>query len=284
MKININGRFVDEKDAKISVFDRSFLYGDAAFETMRGYAGVVFRLDAHIARMLSALEALKIKHAYTAKYLSGAVYRTLRANSLKNAYVRLVVTRGEGRFGIGYKDEFRPNLVIVAKEFEGYPEWMSRGISARITGVVNEYSPLSRLKTANYLGLILARSDAKGRGYDEAVLTNTRDEVTEAATSNIFLVKGRLLVTPAVSCGALPGVTRAVIIETAKKLRIRAAERAVPRRELLAADEIFLTNSLAEVLPVTRVDSKKIGSGSVGPVTKLLHVSYQKQVIKEVLR
>jgi branched-chain amino acid aminotransferase len=150
--------------------------------------------------------------------------------------------------------------------------------------VTNEYSRLSRLKTANYLNLILARFDAKDAGFDEAILTNTKGEVAEAATSNIFIVKRGALFTPAVSCGALPGVARSCVIKIAKRLKISVGERAVSRAELMSADEVFLTNSLAEVLPVTRVDSRRIGSGKPGPVTKLLHISYQKQVITEVLR
>ena len=284
-KAYINGKFVDIKDAKISIFDRSFLYGDAAFETMRGYAGVVFRLDAHIARLLNTLKKLKIKHAYTRNNLMELVYKALRTNKLKSAYVRLVVTRGEGRFGIGHKDAFTPNIIVVAKAFEGYPGWMSsKGVSAKVIGVANEYSALSRMKTANYLNLILARFDAQDAGFDEAIVTNTKGDITEGATSNIFLVKSGALITPSIDSGVLPGVTRGVVIDIAKSLMLPVKERAVLRRELLGADEVFLTNSLAEILPVTRVDSKRVGPGKVGQLTKLLHISYQKQVIREVLR
>ena len=284
-KIFINGKFVNIKDAKISIFDRSFLYGDAAFETMRSYAGVVFKLDAHIARLLSTLKALKIKHSCKKNYLKDIIRKALSVNKLKSAYVRLVVTRGEGRFGIGHKDKFTPNIIVVAKDFEGYPAWMfSKGVSAKIIGVANEYSALSRMKTANYLNLILARFDAQSLGFDEAVLTNTIGNVTEGATSNIFLVKRGALITPSVDSGVLPGVTRAVMIDIAKKLKIPVRERAVSRNELSGADEVFLTNSLAEVLPVTRIDSKLIAGGKIGQFTKLLHISYQKQVIREVLK
>jgi branched-chain amino acid aminotransferase len=294
--IFINGKFVDAARAKISVFDRSFLYGDAAFETMRGYAGVIFRLDAHIKRLLGALKILKIKHAYSAKYLKDTVNAALRVNGLKSAYVRLVVTRGEGRFGIGHKDIFKPNMVVFAKDFEGYPERMFRdGISAAITGVTNEYSPLSGIKSANYLNLIMSRFDAKGAGFDEAILVNTKGHITEAATSNIFAIKAGALITPALNYGVLPGVTRGVVIEIAKSLKIPVKERVLTPSELIRADEVFLTNSLAEVLPVTKIDGKSIGknrfghagpvdhAGRVGQLTKLLHISYQKLVIREAL-
>lgn len=284
-KVFINGKFYDQDKARISVFDRSFLYGDAAFETMRGYAGRVFRLDRHLERLLKSLQVIYIRHKYTKKYLKDAVYRILKMNGLKSAYIRLVVTRGEGRFGIGYMDEFDPNLIIVAKHFDGYPDRiLLKGISAGIAGVQNEYSPLSRIKTANYLNLILARSDAKRAGFDEAILTNTKGSITEGATSNIFLVRSGALVTPSVDSGVLPGIARGVIIEIAGKLKIPVRERAVSRGELLRADEVFFTNSLAEVLPVTRIESMPIGQGVVGPVTKLFQISYQKRVILEVLR
>ena len=283
-KIFINGKFFNSDKAKISVFDRSFLYGDAAFETMRGYAGVVFKSDGHLARLLNSLKILKIRHTYTKDYLKKSVYRTLKVNALKSVYARLVVTRGEGRFGIGYKDNFTPNLIIVAKDFEGYPEWMfTKGVCAKVIGVANEYSALSRIKTANYLNFILARFDAQGAGYNEAILTNTKGYITEGATSNIFLVKADGLITPSIESGVLPGITRRVIIDIAKRLKMPVKEKPVSRRELSEADEVFLTNSLAEVLPVTRVDSKQIGSGRVGTTTKFLHISYQKQVIREVL-
>ena len=284
-KIWMNGKLYSQDKAKISIFDRSFLYGDAVFETMRGYAGMIFKLDAHLARLFSSLKILKIKHGYTKDRLKEAVYNTLRGNKLKSAYARLVVTRGEGRFGIGYKDMFTPNLIIVAKDFEGYPEWMFlKGVSAKVIGVQNEYSVLSNIKSSNYLNFILARSDAQGMGYNEAILTNTKGNITEGATSNIFIVRSDSLITPSINSGVLPGITRRVIIDIARKLRLPVREKAVSRRELLSADEVFLTNSLAEVLPVTKIDGKRVGEGTVGPVTKLLHISYQKQVIREVLR
>jgi branched-chain amino acid aminotransferase len=285
IKVFINGKLIDAEKAMISIFDRSFLYGDAVFETMRGYAGVVFKLDPHISRLIGSLKILRIKHAYTKDYLKGAVYETLNGNKLKSIYVRIIVTRGEGRFGIGYKDTFTPNLIIVAKDFEGYPEWMlSKGVSAKVIGVSNEYSILSNIKTANYLNFILSRFNAQDAGFDEAILTNTKGQITEGATSNIFLIKSNSILTPSIESGVLPGITRSVVIDIAKKLKIPVKERAVSLRELLQADELFLTNSLAEVLPITKINSKKVGDGNVGQVTKLLHVSYQKQVIREVLK
>ena len=282
-KIWINGKFVDTDKARVSVFDRGFMYGDGVFETMRSYAGKVFKLDLHLERLFKSLDVIGIKNKYSKKYLQDAIEKTLKTNSLLSAYIKLIVTRGEGRFGISHKDIFSPNVVIMAKDFEGYPGWMfNTGLNVNITGVQNEEAVTSRIKTLNYLPYILARFDAKDMGFDEAVLTNTKGYITEGATSNIFIVKNSILITPSEDSGILPGITRSIIIEIAKKLKISVKERLLSRRELLGADEAFLTNSLAEVLPVTKVDSKRVGSGVVGEITKLMRISYQKTVIREV--
>jgi len=284
-KIWINGKFVDPDKAKVSVFDRGFMYGDGVFETMRSYAGRAFKLDRHLDRIFRAMDAIGIKRRYSKRCIEKAINSTLRANHLSGAYIKLIVTRGDGRFGISYKDDFRANVVIVAKEFESYPSWMfDDGLDAKVIGVQNEMSVTSRTKTLNYLPYILARFSAKRLGFDEAILTNTKGCITEGATSNIFIAKNNALITPSEESGILPGITRGLLIEIAKRLKISVKEKLVTRRELLGADEIFLTNSLAEVLPVTKVDSNRIGTGTVGPITKLLHILYQKQVITEVLK
>ena len=281
----MNGKFVDMVDAKISIFDRGFLYGDGVFETMRSYAGVVFKLEEHMDRLSGAMGLLKIKVPYSKKYLMDAIYEVLTVNGLKSANIRISVTRGEGILGIGYRDEFVPNTVIVAKELKEYPDWMYlKGISAKVVDVrQNEFSPLPKIKSLNFLNYILARQSAKEKGFDEAILMNTTNYIAEASTSNIFLVKRNRIVTPSLDSGALPGITRAVIIKIAKRLRLDIEEDKVPYVELLDANEVFLTNSLVEVLPVTKLDSKKAGKGIPGEITKLLHVSYQKEVIRETL-
>lgn len=268
---------VDAKGAKVSVFDRGFLYGDGVFETMRAYAGVVFKLDEHIDRLFGALKAVKIKPPRGKKYFKSIIQRLLKINRLKSAYVRLAVTRGEGGFGIGYKDDLRPSVVLVAKQFDGYPEWMhERGISAKIVDArQNDLSPLCGIKSMNYLNYILARFHAKESGYDEAILANTKGYITEAATSNIFFVKNGALVTPSLDSGILPGIARQVIIDIAGRLKIKVSERKVSPPELSNADEIFLTNSLAEVLPVTHIGRKKVGNGKPGKLTQLLAISYK---------
>lgn len=285
-KVWINGSFTEASSAKISVFDRGFLYGDGVFETMRSYAGVIFRVDLHLMRLFASLEAIRISPSYTREYLKAEIYKALKANDLKSAYIRVAVTRGEGRFGLDFKDTFRPNTVIITKEFGEYPKRMyNRGISAKCVKSTrqNEYSPLAGIKSLNFLNYIIARFNAKSNGASEAILTDTKGHIAEGASSNIFLVKKGALLTPDLSCGILPGITRGVIVEIAKRLKIAVKEKKVAHKELLLADEVFLTNSLIEILPVTRIDSRKIGNGSPGEMTKLLRISYQKQIIKEVL-
>lgn len=285
-KIWLKGKFVDGNVAKVPITDRGYLYGDGVFETMRSYAGTVFMLNEHVSRLSAALKTLQIGSPCSGKKMKELIYRSLAVNKLDSAYIRVAVTRGEGRFGITYKDEFKPNLIIVAKPFEGYPAWMhEKGIKATVVDIrQNELSPLSRVKSLNFLPYILARFEAKEAGYDEAILLNTRGAVAEAATSNIFIVKNGQLVTPSLASGILPGITRQAIIAIARRLRIRVIERMVRPNELERADEVFLTNSIAEVIPVVRIGRRRVGTGLPGPFTRLLHLSYQKCVIQATVR
>jgi branched-chain amino acid aminotransferase len=274
----INGKLRDAGSSSVSVFDRGFLYGDGVFETMRSYGGAVFRIDEHLERLFRGLKVTGIRAPYPKKSLRDAVSGCLSANGLKDAYIRLTVTRGEGRFGLNYSDRFSPNVVIVAKKFGEYPAKMyARGITAAVVSIRrNEMSPASRIKSLNFLDNILARLEAKARRADEAILMNTKGYVAEASTSNIFLAKGGVLITPSPDSGILAGVTRKAVIEIAGKVRIRVKEKPVSRGELLSADEVFLTSSLIEILPVVRIDSRKVGPGSPGPLANLLRSLYRR--------
>lgn len=271
----INGRLQDAGEAKVSVNDRGFLYGDGVFETMRSYAGVVFKIDRHLNRLFKSLEILKIRQSYSKTEFKKAVYRTLGANGLKNAYIRLTITRGDAS----------PTAVIVVREFEGYPATIYRsGITATIANTrQNEYSPLAGIKSLNFLNYIISKEEAKTGGFDDAILINTKGDIAEGSTSNVFMVKKNELITPSISCGILPGITRSVVIEIAGRMKMKVEERRISPKELLSASEVFLTNSLVEVLPVTKIGAKRIAKGSPGDLTKLLHISYQKEVIRVVL-
>lgn len=287
IKAWINGKFVDMDKAAVSVSDRGCLYGDGVFETMRSYAGVVFKLDRHIDRLFGALKVVGIKPVYTKSYLKTAINKSLEINGFKSAYIRLSMTRGQGCFGLDVKGALRPNTVIITKILDGYPERVySRSIKVKLIKLTrqNEYSPLSGIKSLNFLNHIIARLDAKSADCGEGILMNTKGYIAEGTTGNIFLVKNERLITPSADSGILPGITRGVIIEIAKRLKLKVCEKRVTQAELRNADEVFLTNSIGEVLPVTHIDSKRVADGMPGDITKLLHISYQKEVIQEALK
>lgn len=285
-KVWMNGRFVAASKAAVPLSDRAFLYGDGVFETMRAYAGIVFRLDAHLDRLFDSLKAIYIKPPFSKEYIKDRTRRTVIMNGLKSAYVRLTVTRGAGMSGIDIRPGSRPDAVIVARELEEYPRHVyERGISACVARSTrqNECSPVSRIKSLNYLNYIMARAEARKRGCGEAIIRNTAGNIAECSASNIFIVKNGRLITPSVDSGILSGVTRGAVIDIARRLRIKVIEKAVTREELTGCDEAFLTSSIAEIIPITMIDSKKVGSGRPGELTRLFRISYQKEVIREVL-
>ena len=273
MKVFVNGKIVNESKAKLPVFDRAFLYGDGLFETMRGYAGAIFKLEAHLKRLYDSAKIIKLKVPLARPELKKVIYRLLRVNRLKNAYIRLAVSRGEGRVGLNATTAKSSNIVIITKKFHPYPaELYERGLSVGVSGVRrNEQSPLSAMKSINYLNNIIARIEAQGKGYDDAILLNSKDEVACGAVSNIFMIKRGVLLTPSVASGVLPGITRGVIFKIAPNAGFKIKERKITTQELLSADEVFFTNTLMEVLPVTRINRKKIGSGCTGHNTEIIH-------------
>ncbi|MFA5143705.1 MAG: aminotransferase class IV [Candidatus Omnitrophota bacterium] len=284
MKVWINGRCLCPADAKIAVYDRGFLYGDGLFETMRSFNGKVFKLDEHLSRLWRSARVLRIKVPYPKKRLKAAVCRTLDAAGLKDAYIRLMVTRGGGIFTFRPGSlRAAPSVVIIVKKFGPYPARLySSGISAKISGIKqDESSPLAGIKSLNFLKYILARIDARESGFDDAILLNTKGNVAEAATSNIFLVRRGRLITPSLMSGALPGITRDAVIRMAKKMRISVKERVVFRRELFSADEIFFTGSLAGILPVAKIGGHPVGRGRPGEVTRLLYEKWEEAALSK---
>jgi branched-chain amino acid aminotransferase len=281
IKVWMNGKAVDIDKAKISIFDRGFLYGDGLFETMRSYSGKTFKTGEHMTRLFNSSRLMKIKIPYSSSGIEKAIRGLLKINGIKDASIRITATRGEGFFSLERYKQSRANVVITVREFNGYPErFYSRGITAEISRIrQNEYSPSSSIKTLNFLNYILARYAAQDSGYDEAILVNMKNNVAEAAASNIFLAKDNALFTPSLDSGILPGVTRSAVIGLAKKLGIKVSQKAISRKELAGADEVFLTSSLAEVLPVVKIGRAAIGSGRPGKITKLLHAAYRKMVL-----
>jgi len=280
----LNGTLCPKKDAKISIDDRGFLLGDGVFETMRSYRGNVFRLGRHLSRLLDSLAVIHLTIAYQPEELKQAVYDTLKANRLQDAYIRLTVTRGQGGRGIDLPEKLSPTAIVTAREFIPYKKrFYEEGMRAGISVIKqNSSSPVSRIKSLNFLPNILARIEAKQEGLDEAILLNTEDFICEGTVSNIFLVKHGNLITPDKESGILPGVTREVIIELALREGIRIEERKVKPSELKEADECFLTNTLMEVMPVSEIDGVKICRGKPGPLTLHFMEWYKDLVRKEL--
>lgn len=277
----LNGELVPTASAKVSVLDRGLLYGDGLFETMRAHAGRVFRLAQHLGRLRQGAEVLGIHIPHTDEDLRTAVTEALVGNALSEASVRLAVTRGTGIGPVPAESEL--TVFIVAREFMPYDEELyRRGMTAiTATETRNERSRLWQVKSANYLQSILARMEAARSGAHEAILLNTRGYVAEASTSNIFAVKDNALTTPSLNSGVLPGITRSAVIDLAKQAGLDVTERTMPPDDLLAADELFLTNSLMQIMPLTELDGQPIGSGRPGPVTRRLAEAYDELLRRE---
>jgi branched-chain amino acid aminotransferase len=279
----VNGELVKASEARVSPLDRGLLYGDGVFETMRAYAGRIFRLGAHLDRLLQAARGLGFPFALDSELLAQACRQVVRANDLAEAYVRLTVTRGVGGLPSELDAPPAPTVLAVAREFDGYPESLrERGMVAGVASVRrNASSPLSRVKSLNYLDNLLARAQAAEAGADEALLLDTDGNVVEASASNVFLVSGRRVITPPVSAGVLPGITRQCVLDLCPELGLEAVEDTFTLADLLQAREAFLTNSLMEVMPLTVVEGGPIGEGAPGPVTKDLMQAYRELVREE---
>lgn len=281
--IYLNGAFVSGDKAKISVFDRGLLYGDGLFETMRSYSGYVFRLDEHLRRLFASCKILGIRIPFTKKQLKEGIYKTLRKNGFSDAYIRLTVTRGQLEAGFDMHGACVPNVFIITRLLKPYPARLyNKGVRAITTGIKqNESSPASYIKSLNYLDRILIKNDIKRDKVQEAILTNTKGYLTEGISSNIFLVKDNILMTPSLDSGILQGITRGVVLEIAKKLKLKIKVNKILPKEIFKADEIFLSNSVKEIVPVVQVNKRRIASGQTGKVTKSIQKLYEALVAKE---
>lgn len=286
MKVYVNGEILDEDKAKISIFDRGFLYGDGIFETMRSYEGVIFRLGEHLERLYSSMKSLKIRQRLSNKEMEKALYDLLHINNLKDASIRITVTRGISKhreFNISQNDI--ANVVIVANQFIPRPAgFYKNGIKADIARYrKSSQSLLNRFKVLNYLESIVARNEALPKSSFETIFLNEFGYVCEGTVSNIFVVKGNKLMTPSLDCGVLPGITRKVVLELASFAGLGKEEGKFREEELKNSDEVFITNSLIEIIPVVKIDDRQIGNGKVGHVTQKIHNLYKESLRKEVM-
>jgi branched-chain amino acid aminotransferase len=272
MKIYLNGKLVDKENAKISVFDHGFLYGDGAFEGIRSYNTLVFRLKQHIDRLWETLHTLMIDPCMTKQDMIGAVVKTLQANKIKDGYVRLIVSRGEGDLGLDPSKCYgKPNVIIIADKIVLYPPQLyQKGMDIiTVPTVKNHPNALNpQLKSLNYLNNILAKIEASLCGYNEAIMLEDNGYIGECTGDNIFIYKDGALATP--HLGRLKGITCEAILQLAKKMKIEVSQGYITRHELYNAQECFLTGTAAELIPVVKVDGRMIGNGKPGFVTKKL--------------
>lgn len=284
MKIYLNDQLVDGDEAKVSVFDHGLLYGDGIFEGIRLYDGCVFKLEEHLERLEYSAKAIMLDMPWTRQQISDAVCETCRANGLKNGYIRLVVTRGVGSLGLSIKNCDKPQLIIIADTIQLYPqEFYDNGLPI-ITVPTRRNNPASlppTVKSLNYLNNILAKIEAQHLGYQEAIMLNDQGYVAECTGDNVFLIHKGVLITPAASAGALRGITRDTALEIADELGIPWREANITRYDIWVADELFLTGTAAEIVPIVEVDARKIGDGKPGKLTGKFLEAFRRRVCLE---
>jgi branched-chain amino acid aminotransferase len=287
MKVYLDGRFVEEADAKVSVFDHGLLYGDGIFEGIRLYGGNVFRLEEHIERFEYSAKAILLELPLTRQQWIDVVCETCRVNGLKDGYIRLVATRGVGDLGLAPWLCPKPSYFVIASKISLYPaEHYENGLAivTVATRRVGQGAVPSTVKSLNYLNNILAKIEARQAGALEAIMLNDQGYIAEATADNVFAVHKGVILTPAASQGALKGVTRNTVIDIAADLKLAVREADLTRYDLWCADECFLTGSGAEVIPVVKLDGRVIGTGKPGPVTRLVTAEFRRRALVEGTR
>lgn len=282
MFVYLNTKIVPVSDATVSVLDHGFLYGDGIYETMRAYDGTVFMIDEHIKRLFRSASLIKLKIKKNKKEIKSAIQEILEANSLKNAYIRLTVSRGYGQIGLDPALCKEPTFVVIANEFKDYPdEYYKNGVRLIISSVRRNLKEAvnPQIKSLNFLNNILAKIEAKEKGAYEALMLNAKGYLTEGTICNVFFVskkgKRKVLCTPSIKCGILDGITRKIVIESASKIGIKIKEGLFRKKDIYSADEVFITNTTMEIMPVSKVDKKKYKAGTI---TRILHSEYKKSV------
>jgi branched-chain amino acid aminotransferase len=281
MKVWIDGAIVEGSQARIPVTDHGFLYGDGVFEGMRVYSRRIFRFDDHLSRLVTSARCLGLTIPGGVEAVRRIVIDTARANGRDDAYLRLIVSRGEGALGVDPTTCTDPRIVCIADQVRLYPEEkLRRGIDL-VTSSLRKSPPDvldPRVKSLNYLNNALAKQEARRQGADEALLLNAAGQVAEATVANVFAVRGGRLLTPSASDGALEGLTRDSVLALAREQRIPAEECTLGRFDLLAAEEVFLTGTGARIVAVGSLDGLGIGKGGPGPVTRRVAQAFDQYV------
>jgi branched-chain amino acid aminotransferase len=277
----MNGEYVKKEDAKVSVFDHGFLYGDGVFEGIRVYDGNVFRLREHLVRLYDSAKSILLNIPYTLDEMEQAVVETVRKNELRDAYIRLIVSRGVGELCLDPEKCARPQVIIIADQVRLFPEeTYEKGLHIVTVptrrNVPDALNP--KIKSLNYLNNILVKIEANRAGVGEALMLNSDGYVAEGSGDNIFIVKRGVLYTPPGYLGALEGITRQAIIDLAQQLQYQVKEEPFTRHDVYVADEVFLTGTAAEVIAVVNVDGREIGDGKPGPITRQLLAEFRRLV------
>lgn len=278
MQIYLNGKLVPAKEAVVSVLDHGFLYGDGIYETMRVYDGVTFMLDEHLRRLYRSASLIGLTIPLDADSLKRSVYETLIANSLRNAFVRLTISRGYGPIGLDPDLCPEPTVVIITQEMKDYPKsFYEKGISLIIPETKRNFREAinPEIKSLNFLNNILAKIEAKKRGAYDAIMLNIYGKLSEGTISNVFFYKNGILCTPSLECGILDGITRSIVITIAKRDGLKVKEAEFIKEDLYLSEEVFITSTTLEVMPVSKIDDQKY---AVGNITKLLHQAYREEV------
>jgi len=278
-KVFINGKLYDKKDAKVSVYDHGLLYGDGVFEGIRSYGGKVFRLGEHLDRLWDSAKAIWLSIPMSKEAMARAVEETLAVNGIKDGYIRLIVTRGVGTLGLDPNRCSDPQVIIITDRISLYPdELYEKGLEIiTVSTARNHPAALSpRVKSLNYLNNILAKIEGLQAGCIEALMLNHKGEVAECTGDNIFLVRRGKLLTPPNEAGILEGITRDAVIELAGEAGLEVCQCALTKHDVYIAEECFLCGTAAEVVPVVKVDSRTIGDGTPGPITRDLIARFKK--------
>jgi branched-chain amino acid aminotransferase len=279
--IFLNGEYVSKEEAKVSVYDHGFLYGDGVFEGIRAYGGNVFRLKEHLERLYESAKSILLEIPYTFAEMQEIVVDTLRKNQLLDAYIRLIVSRGVGNLGLDPFKCGRPQVIVIAEQLALYPkEFYEKGLEIVTVATRRNRSDVlnPKIKSLNYLNNVLVKIEAHLAGVSEALMLNTEGYVAECSGDNVFIVKRDELWTPPSSLGALEGITRNAIIELAREQGYVVREEAFTRHDVYVADEVFLTGTAAEVIPVVKVDGRVIGDGKPGKHTHRLLEAFRRLV------
>ncbi|MCG7316029.1 branched-chain-amino-acid transaminase [Brevibacillus laterosporus] len=279
--IYLNGEFVEKENAKISVYDHGFLYGDGIFEGIRVYNGNVFRLQEHIERLYESALSIMLVIPMKIEEMMDAVVETVRKNELRDAYIRLVISRGDGDLGLDPRSCKKANIVIIVEQLRLFPQELYETGLKIVTVPTRRNKPDAlnpKIKSLNYLNNVMVRMEASMAGVSEALMLNSEGYVTEGSGDNIFLVKKGVIYTPPTYLGALDGITRQAIMDIVRELGYVIKEEPFTRHDVYIADEVFLTGTAAEVISVSEVDARIIRDGKPGPVTKQLLEKFRRYV------